>query len=134
MGLDSLPDVPTVSLESSQFHEIGLHSMSDYCNVDSTNTALKSNKSFSGAIESSTMNKFQNETLHPRSAKPISVTCNKLLSPIKCHGYMQSKNASYTKGEDAKIIEVSPRPYTRNRMSSVGSLSVPLRTLDLQEK
>ncbi|XP_045797169.1 uncharacterized protein LOC123891334 isoform X1 [Trifolium pratense] len=134
MGLDSLPDVPTVSLETSQFHEIVLHSKPDYCNVDPTNTALKSNKSFSGAIESSTMKKFQNETLHLRSAKPISVTCNKLLSPIKCHGYTQSKNVSYIKAEDVKNIEVSPRPYTRNRMSSVGSLSVPLRTLDPEEK
>ncbi|GAU21519.1 hypothetical protein TSUD_34820 [Trifolium subterraneum] len=134
MGLDSLPDVPTVSHESSQFLEIALHSVPDYCNVDSTDTAIKSNKSFSGAIESSTMNRFQNETLHSRSAKPISVTCDKILSPIKSHGYMQSKNASYKKGEDAKIIEASRRPYMRNRMSSVGSLSVPLRTLDPQEK
>ncbi|WJX13348.1 hypothetical protein P8452_03746 [Trifolium repens] len=136
MGLDSLPEVPTVSLEYSQFHEINHHSMAHYCNVDSTNTTLKSNKSFSRAIESSTtMNKCQNETLHPRSAKSISVTCNKLVSPIKCHGYMQSKNASsYIKGEDDKIIEASRRSYMRNRMSSVGSLSVPLRTLDLQEK
>jgi hypothetical protein len=48
---------------------------------------------------------------------------------------MQSKNASsYIKGEDDKIIEASRRSYMRNRMSSVGSLSVPLRTLDLQEK
>ncbi|CAK8572512.1 unnamed protein product [Lathyrus sativus] len=38
MGLDSLPPVSTLS------HEIALHSLKDYCHVDSINMVLKSNR------------------------------------------------------------------------------------------
>ncbi|CAI8584889.1 unnamed protein product [Vicia faba] len=81
-------------------------SMNDYCHVDSINMPLMSkNSSWDNIEEESTMNRFQNE----------------LLSPIKSHGYVKSKNAAYIMDEE------SPQPYMRNKMSS-------LRTLELQEK
>jgi len=124
MGLDSLSQCSSTSL---------------CCHLDSVNMALKSNKSSCDTIEpkahkveNTTMNRFQNETLSTRSAKPISVTHSKHLSPIKSHG-MKPKNAAYL-GASAMSIEASPQLYMRSTMSSVGHLSVPLRTLDLQEK
>lgn len=125
MGLDSLSQCSSTSL---------------CCHLDSLNMALKSNKSSCDTIEpkahkmgNTTMKRFQNETLSPRSAKPISVTHNKHLSPIKSHVSMKPKNAAYLEAS-AKSIEASPQLYMRSTMSSVGHLSVPLRTLDLQEK
>lgn len=104
MGLDSLPPVSKPS------------------HVDFINMALDSNiSSWDYTEEESTMNRFQNETLHHRSVKPISATHNNLLSPIKSHAYMKPKNAANI------VCEESPRPCIRNRMSS-------LRTLELQEK
>jgi len=126
MGLDSLSQCSSTSL---------------CCHLDSLNMALKSNKSSCDTIEpkahkvgNTTMKRFQNETSSPRSAKSISVTHNKHLSPIKSHVNMKPKNAAYVMGASAKIIEASPQLYMRSTMSSIGHLSVPLRNLDLQEK
>ncbi|XP_061369640.1 uncharacterized protein LOC133312454 [Gastrolobium bilobum] len=152
MGLDSLP-VSTVSelsstslcgsnsLGSSHCHEGALHSVADYFPVDSITMPLKPEKSSWGSRESKaqkvvnlSIKRFQAEMLPPKSAKPIPVTHNKLLSPIKNPGYIQPKSAAHTIEAAAKIIEASHQPYMRNRMSSVGSLFVPLRILDLKEK
>ncbi|XP_039685474.1 uncharacterized protein [Medicago truncatula] len=126
MGLDSLSQCSSTSL---------------CCHLDSLNMALKSNKSSCDTIEpkahkvgNTTMKRFQNETLFSKSAKPISVTHNKHLSPIKSHVNMKPKNTAYIMGASAKRIVASPELYMRSTMSSIGHLSVPLRTLDLQEK
>ncbi|KAK7392068.1 hypothetical protein VNO78_20495 [Psophocarpus tetragonolobus] len=156
MGLDSLP-ISTASelsssstslygsnsLRSSHSHdEDALQSMVDYCcHVDPINMQHKPEKSSWGVIESKAqkvgnpaMKRFHTEMLPPKSAKPIPVTHNKLLSPIKSPGYMQPKNAALIMEAAAKIIEAGPQQCMRNRMSSAGPSSVPLRILDLKEK
>ncbi|TKY52293.1 hypothetical protein E2542_SST23813 [Spatholobus suberectus] len=155
MGLDSLP-VSTVSelsssstslygsnsLGSPHCHEDALHSMVDYCcPVDPINMRLKPDKSSWSVMESKAqtvgnraMKRFQTEMLPLKSAKPIPVTHNKLLSPIKSAGYMQPNDAAHIMEAAAKIIEASPQPCMRNRMSSAGPSSVSLRILDLKEK
>ncbi|KAL5196152.1 hypothetical protein HKD37_20G057826 [Glycine soja] len=156
MGLDSLP-VSTVSgLSSSSTSLYGsnslgsshspdddvLHSMVDCCcPVDPINMRLKPEKSSWAAMQSRAqkvgnpaMKRFQTEMLPPKSVKPIPVTHNKLLSPIKSPGYTQPKHAAHVMEAAAKIIEASSQPCRRNRMSSSGSSSVPLRILDLKEK
>jgi len=137
MGLDLLPVSSVSELSSSSSSLYGsnslgsshsrdadaLHSMVDYCcHVDSINMGSK--------VRNRTMKRFQTEMLPPRSAKSIPVTRNKLLSPIKSPGYMPPKHATQIMEAASKIIEVSPQPCMRNRMSS----SVPLRILDLKEK
>ncbi|KAL9318696.1 hypothetical protein ACSQ67_015213 [Phaseolus vulgaris] len=153
MGLDLLP-VSTVSeLSSSSTSLYGsnslgsshsgdaeaLHSMVDYCcHVDSLNMGLKSGKSSWSVMESKVRNPamkgFETEMLPPRSAKTIPVTYTKLLSPINSPGYMRPKHATQIMEAAAKIIEASSQPCMRNRMSSAGPSSVPLRILDLKEK
>ncbi|KAK7356141.1 hypothetical protein VNO80_15407 [Phaseolus coccineus] len=153
MGLDLLP-VSTVSeLSSSSTSLYGsnslgsshsddadaLHSMVDYCcHVDSINMGLKWAKPSWSVMESKVRNPamkgFQTEMLPPRSAKTIPVTYNKLLSPIKSPGYMRPTHATQIMEAAAKIIEASSQPCMRNRMSSAGPSSVPLRILDLKEK
>lgn len=142
MGLDSLPSSTpygTNSLES--FHEDALGSMNDYQPMDYINMTLKLEKSLRDATETRAqkmanrpIKRFQTEVLPPKSAKPIPVTHNKLLSPIKSPAFIRSKNAAHTMEAAAKIIESSPRPYMKNNILSAGPSSVPLRILSLKEK
>lgn len=151
MGLDSLPtsdvgELSGASLFSSNFHashynEGALRSVDDYRRADYLNTPLKSEKSSWDAMESrahkmenQSLKRFQTEMLPPKSAKPIPVTHNRLLSPIKSNGFLPPKNAAHVMEAAAKIIDGSPQPYTRNRVLSGGSSSVPLRILDLKER
>ncbi|KAF8387787.1 hypothetical protein HHK36_026442 [Tetracentron sinense] len=78
--------------------------------------------------------RFQTETLPPKSAKSISITHHKLLSPIKSPGFTLSKNAAHIMEAAAKIIEPGPQASTKAKMPSVGSSSVPLKVWDLKEK
>ncbi|KAL1189799.1 hypothetical protein V5N11_036277 [Cardamine amara subsp. amara] len=80
--------------------------------------------------------RFQTETLPPRSAKPISVTHNKLLSPIRNPGFVPSRNPAYVMEAASRMIEPSPRMMARTRVvsSSDSSSPVPLRIRDLKEK
>ncbi|CAA7060719.1 unnamed protein product [Microthlaspi erraticum] len=80
--------------------------------------------------------RFQTETLPPRSAKPISVTHNKLLSPIRNPGFVPSRSPAYVMEAASKMIEPSPRMIARTRAvsSSDSSSPVPLRIRDLKEK
>lgn len=81
--------------------------------------------------------RFQTETLPPRSAKPISVTHNKLLSPIRNPGFVPSRSPACVMEAASKMIEPSPRMIARTRVvSSSDSTSspVPLRIRDLKEK
>ncbi|XP_009774146.1 uncharacterized protein [Nicotiana sylvestris] len=85
-------------------------------------------------VQSRPIERFQSEILPPKSAKPISVTQHRLLSPIKSPGFIPPKNAAYILEAAAKIYEQSPRPATREKMQSSGSSSVPLRIRDLKDK
>ncbi|XP_010516514.1 PREDICTED: uncharacterized protein LOC104792149 [Camelina sativa] len=80
--------------------------------------------------------RFQTETLPPRSAKPISVTHNKLLSPIRNPGFVPSRNPAYVMEAASRMMEQSPRMIARTRVvsSSDSSSPVPLRIRDLKEK
>ncbi|OIT37464.1 PREDICTED: uncharacterized protein LOC109240723 [Nicotiana attenuata] len=85
-------------------------------------------------VQSRPIERFQSEVLPPKSAKPISVTQHRLLSPIKSPGFIPPKNAAYILEAAAKIYEQSPRPATREKMQSSGSSSVPLRIRDLKDR
>ncbi|CAJ1976087.1 unnamed protein product [Sphenostylis stenocarpa] len=153
MGLDSLPVSNVSELSSSSTSLYGsnslgsshsrdgdaLHSTVDYCClVDLINIGLKPVNSSWSVMESKVINpamkRFQTEVLPPRSAKIIPVTHNKLLSPIKSPGHFPPKHAAHVMEAAAKIIEASPQPCMRNRISSAGPSSVPLRILYLKDK
>ncbi|XP_027929183.1 uncharacterized protein LOC114185565 [Vigna unguiculata] len=150
MGLDSLPasavtEPSCTSHYGSTSHGVSdcnegtLHSVDEFFPPDYINTLLKLEKSQLGAMESRArkvenlpIKRFQTEMLPPKSAKPIPVTHNKLLSPIKSPGFLP-KNAAHVMEAAAKIIEASPQSYLRNR-TSTGSSSVPLKILNLKER
>ncbi|CAK8544553.1 unnamed protein product [Lathyrus sativus] len=150
MGLDSLPTSEVGELSGASFYKshggsrynVGdLRFTDDFCRANYLNTPLKPEKSSWDAMESKArkmenrpMKRFQTEMLPPKSAKPIPVTHNRLLSPIKSNGFLPPKNAAHIMEAAAKIIDGSPQPYMRNRMLSSGSSSVPLRILDLKER
>ncbi|XP_060167267.1 uncharacterized protein LOC132598422 [Lycium barbarum] len=85
-------------------------------------------------VQSLPIERFQSEVLPPKSAKPVSVTHHRLLSPIKSPGFIPPKNAAYIIEAAAKIYEQSPRPATREKVQSSGSSSVPLRIRDLRDR
>ncbi|GAV87874.1 DUF4378 domain-containing protein/VARLMGL domain-containing protein [Cephalotus follicularis] len=85
-------------------------------------------------VQSRPIEKFQTEVLPPKSAKSIPSTHHKLLSPIKCHGYITSKNAAHIMEAAARIIEASPQAVTKAKMPVLGSSSAPLKVRDLKEK
>ncbi|CAH2054937.1 unnamed protein product [Thlaspi arvense] len=81
------------------------------------------------------INRFQTETLPPRSTKPISVTHNRLLSPIRSPGFVQSRNPAYVMEAASRMIEPSPRVAAKARFSSSdSSSSLPMSIRDLKEK
>ncbi|XP_004494537.1 uncharacterized protein [Cicer arietinum] len=152
MGLDSLPNSEIGELSctslygsnsygASHCNVSALRSMDDLRRADYINTPLKPEKSSWDAMESRAykmenrpIKRFQTEMLPPKSAKPVPVTHNRLLSPIKNTGFLPPKNAAHIMEAAAKIIDGSPQPYMRNRRSSAGPSSVPLRILDLKER
>ncbi|KAK7397127.1 hypothetical protein VNO78_18294 [Psophocarpus tetragonolobus] len=152
MGLDSLPAVAVAELSctsscgskshgASHCDEVALHSVDDFFPADYINMPPRLEKSSLDAMESRTrkmenlpIKRFQTEMLPPKSAKPIPVTHNKLLSPIKSPGILPPKNADQVMEAAAKIIEASPRLYLRNRMTSTGPSSVPLKIFNLKER
>ncbi|CAL0311199.1 unnamed protein product [Lupinus luteus] len=151
MGLDSLPtsevtEPSSTSLYGSNSHsayhcrENALYSTDNFHHVDYRNVPLKVKSSWdtmeskAQKVGNCPIKRFQTEMLPPSSAKPIPVTHNKLLSPIKSPGFMTPKNAAHIMEAASKIIEANPRPSMSNKMSSVGPSSVPLRILDLKER
>uniref|UniRef100_A0A7N0UAN0 DUF4378 domain-containing protein n=1 Tax=Kalanchoe fedtschenkoi TaxID=63787 RepID=A0A7N0UAN0_KALFE len=78
--------------------------------------------------------RFQTESLPPRSAKTIPVTHHKLLSPIKSPGFIPTKNAAYIMEAASKMIDPNPRAAINGRMVSHASPSVPLRIRDLKDR
>lgn len=75
--------------------------------------------------------KFQTETLPPKSAKSIPITRNKLLSPIKSANIISPMNAAHIMEAATRIIE--PGRQTNAKAKIVRSSSVPLR-VDLKAK
>ncbi|XP_022899210.1 uncharacterized protein LOC111412501, partial [Olea europaea var. sylvestris] len=85
-------------------------------------------------LHSRPIERFQSEVLAPKTAKPISITQHRLLSPIKSPGFIPPKNAAYIMEAAAKIIEQSPRSTPKGKSLGLGSSSVPLRIQGLKEK
>ncbi|XP_021730267.1 uncharacterized protein LOC110697222 [Chenopodium quinoa] len=78
--------------------------------------------------------KFQTDTLPPKSAKTIPITHHKLLSPIKSPIFVPSQDAAHIMEAAAKIIEPGPSATPRAKISSVGSSSVPFKVREIREK
>ncbi|KAL1539134.1 hypothetical protein AAHA92_27795 [Salvia divinorum] len=79
--------------------------------------------------------KFQTETLPPRSAKSIPITHHKLLSPIKSANFIPPKDAAHIMEAATRIIEPGPSHLsTKTKLPPVGASSVPLRVRGLKEK
>ncbi|XP_039162895.1 uncharacterized protein LOC104429717 [Eucalyptus grandis] len=136
MGLDSLPksNGPESSTLFSEFHQVkappygdGTRDLRSRCDpIDYlSSSTLK--------VQNRPIERFQTEILPPKSAKPISITHHRLLSPIKGPGFIPAKNAAYVMEAAAKIIEASPQ-VVRGKASSTVSASVPLRIQDLKMK
>ncbi|CAN6858672.1 unnamed protein product [Brassica oleracea] len=135
MGLESLP-VPNVKepvLDPFFFrHSLNTNKWNAYENLGYVN--LRSDYD----DRNMPVERFQSETFSPRSAKPISVAKNRLLSPIRSPGlFVPSRNPVYVMEAASRMIEPSPRMVTRTRFSSPSdspSTSVPMRIRDLREK
>lgn len=153
MGLDSMPTSSASEPTSTPYFDYYSHGpflydrnassimWSENANVDCHNIHGKEWFS-SNHFEASSMvrkvpgrpiERFQTESLPPKSAKSIPITHHKLLSPIKSPGFVPTKNTAYIVEASAKIIEASPRDRTKDRRPSIAS-SVPLRIWDLREK
>ncbi|KAI4349912.1 hypothetical protein L6164_010454 [Bauhinia variegata] len=136
MGLDSLPASTVAelsfttlygsnSLRPCHSHEDTLVSATVSHPANYINMPNKMEKPSWDAMESRAqkvqnrpIKRFQTEMLPPKSAKPIPVTHNKLLSPIKSPGVIPPKNAARIMEAAAKIIEGSPRAYMKNKVLS----------------
>ncbi|CAE6123020.1 unnamed protein product [Arabidopsis arenosa] len=149
MGLESLP-VPNVQeprlnpdldpfiLRSSRntnrwdaYENLGYVNLrSDYDGISWDHLDSRTNNGRNQPIE-----RFQSETFPPRSAKPICVTNNRHLSPIRSPGFVPSRNPIYVMEAASRMIEPSPRMVARTRFSPSNSpSSVPMRIQDLREK
>ncbi|KAI6684618.1 hypothetical protein NL676_030531 [Syzygium grande] len=150
MGLDSLPksNGPESSTSCSEYHQVksspysdGIHDLQSRCDpIDYLSSSSRLGRFSSHPTEvkplkaqNRPIERFQTEILPPKSAKPISITHHRLLSPIKGPGFIPAKNAAYVMEAAAKIIEASPR-NVRGKASSTVSASVPLRMQDLKMK
>ncbi|EFH50585.1 hypothetical protein ARALYDRAFT_489520 [Arabidopsis lyrata subsp. lyrata] len=103
---------------------------SDYDGISWDHLDSRTNNGRNQPIE-----RFQSETFPPRSAKPICVTNNRHLSPIRSPGFVPSRNPIYVMEAASRTIEPSPRMVARTRFSpSNSSSSVPMRIQDLREK
>lgn len=152
MGLDSLPTssepystplFDTQSLRDSHYSRKNLDYQRDQQILYSGSLLNKVEEGHSREfvvsrqlkIISRPIEKFQTEMLPPKSAKSIPITHHKLLSPIKSHGSIPTKNAVHIMEAAAKIIEPGPPPTNiKAKMPSVGSSTTPLRVRDLRER
>ncbi|KAL8160040.1 hypothetical protein V2J09_001577 [Rumex salicifolius] len=78
--------------------------------------------------------RFQNEVLPPKSAKPISITHHKLLSPIKSPGFIPANNATYIMEAAARFTDPALPEISLLRTPSFGSSSTPIKIRDLKDK
>ncbi|KAJ4969354.1 hypothetical protein NE237_016055 [Protea cynaroides] len=152
MGLDSLPTTNTAEPYSTPFfyslslqdanynrrtpefhngHQIvqSSNQLPKFEGISRNHAECKPQKMQSRPIE-----RFQTEILPPKSAKSMPITHHKLLSPIKSHGFIPSKNAAHIMEAAAKIIEQGPQTTTKGKMPSIGSTSILLNVMDFKEK
>ncbi|GMI65417.1 TON1 Recruiting Motif 8 [Hibiscus trionum] len=152
MGLDSLPtqnvsessSIPfsgSCSLRASRYDRSTPNLWNEYQPTDYANISNKLDRSSSNPVEprllkvqNRPIERFQTETLPPKSAKPIPITHHKLLSPIRSPAFIPTKNAAYIMEAAAKIIDASPQATSKGKVPSFGSSSVPLKVRNLREK
>ncbi|KAI6684570.1 hypothetical protein NL676_030483 [Syzygium grande] len=125
VGLDSLPksngsESSTLSSESHQVevspYGDGTHDLRSRCDpIDYLSRSSRLGRFSSHPAEvkplkvkNRPVERFQTEILPLKSAKPISITHHRLLSPIKGPGFVPAENAAYVMEAAAKIIEASP--------------------------
>ncbi|KAL1802239.1 hypothetical protein ACET3Z_030886 [Daucus carota] len=152
MGLESLPkkDVSELSYDSSYYDSYSFRdshfprtqpdTQSDHHTMDYGNTRNKLD-GFSRnpvdfrmhKVQNRSIDRFQTEILPPKSARTISSTHNRLLSPIKSPGFILTKNPASIMEAASRIFEQSPQSTTKGK-TSFGSPSVPLRIRDLKER
>lgn len=152
MGLDSMPT--TTSCETSSFASYETHAiensyypggatpfelehhMMGYSYAPSRMEGMPWNSVDSrvNKVHGRPPERFQTEVLPPRSAKPISITHHKLLSPIKSPGFVPTKDAAYIMEAAARIIDSAPQPTGRAKVPSVGSPSSSFRIQDLKDR
>ncbi|CAI0551669.1 unnamed protein product [Linum tenue] len=135
MGSDSMPSTLALTEPSSnQQLQPRLVRYSQYNPMDLLNVAGRM-EMHHWRQSTQPIERFQTENLPPRSAKSIPPTHYKLLSPIRCPGFVSSKNVAYIAEASAKIMEASPRAVNNTiRVPSIGSPSVPMRIRDLKQK
>ncbi|KAK4786794.1 hypothetical protein SAY86_010627 [Trapa natans] len=181
MGLDFMPTTypsepystpffDTQSLREAEYNRRNVEYSQNYHQMlYSGDLIMKTEDSFRNHVEpkphkivNRPIEKFQTEMLPPKSAKTIPITQHKLLSPIKCPGFVPSMNAAHIMEAAAKIIESAPqatasrakvalhvpsssamqlrvrdfkeREQTVQKAQAGGASSVPLRVKDLKEK
>lgn len=122
MGLESLPTSEVPQSCSTSSPSFNFSRGSRYYNKQETFT------------RDPRIERFQTEILPPRSAKPISVTRHKLLSPIKNPALVRTKDAAHTVEAAAKIIEASPNEAVRAKVRPSITASLPPRMQDLKMK
>ncbi|XP_042476210.1 uncharacterized protein LOC122057907 isoform X2 [Macadamia integrifolia] len=152
MGLDSLPTSNAAepystpffdsrTLRDGNYHkrtpvfhneEKTLHSSSQFPEFEGFSRNISEPRP--QKMQSHPIDRFQTETLPPKSAKSIPITHHKLLSPIKSSGFNPSKNAAHIMEAAAKIIESGPQATSKGKMPSIGSTSIPLKVSDFKEK
>ncbi|CAN6726562.1 unnamed protein product [Malus baccata var. baccata] len=152
MGLDTLPTYSfsepysTPYFDSQSLQDAHHHRRNIECSHDNqlqysgslikskehpTRNSLKSNPQ---KMQNRPIERFQTETLPPRSSKSIPITHHKLLSPIKNPGFISTRNAAHIMEAAAKIIEPGPPSTAKAKMPLVGASSEPLKVQALKEK
>ncbi|PKI40668.1 hypothetical protein CRG98_038923 [Punica granatum] len=157
MGLDSMPATYSSEPYSTPFFDTQSLRDAEYSrrrNVEysqnyhemlhSGDLIVKTGDSFRNHVESKPQSivnrpieKFQTEVIPPKSAKTIPITQHKLLSPIKCPGFVPSRNAAHIMEAAAKIIESAPQATSlkgKMALQGVSSSTGQLRVRDLKER
>lgn len=140
MGLDSLPTSNVSDPHFTPFSDS--HSFRDSRPPNCTTNSqiehhiaeyVNMKTKLDGFSRNLPIERFQTEVLPPKSARSISITHHRMLSPIKSPGFILTRNAASVMEAAAKIIDQSPRSTTNDNLP-FGSSSVPLRIRDLKEK
>ncbi|KAG9156694.1 hypothetical protein Leryth_006659 [Lithospermum erythrorhizon] len=78
--------------------------------------------------------KFQTDVPPSKTPKPVSISHNRQMSPIKSPGFIPPKNATFVMEAAARIIEQSPRSTAKGKSALLVSSSSTLRFQELSEK
>ncbi|KAH0462695.1 hypothetical protein IEQ34_010270 [Dendrobium chrysotoxum] len=142
MGLDSIPtsifsepfSTPLFDVRSSSHKRSPDFFINDQFNHARSRAEVHSRKPVefrSQKLPSSPIERFQIETLPPRSAKAVPQIHHKLMSPIKNTGFISPQNAAHIMEAAAKILEPALPVKTKAKASSS---YVPLKICDPKDR